>query len=635
MNLFRTSFLILCAASALTVEAQSPIGLLPDLDVENYDGALELQIGGHIRTLDAAGRLEAERELLDVAMDSEASLAGRRMACRSLLLCPSEVSAADLAPLLADPDMAHYARAVIEVIPGDVADQVLINALNETEGPLWLGVVDSLGVRKSAAAVEPMAIAAAGDDVERASAGIRALGAIGDVRSFAALSQLDVDGQLDVLRVESILNAAQNLVPRHEYLPAVAAEMKRFVGDDQSPAVRVAAYRLLIQSQPDKAAGIIVDLLSSKDSVVRKMGASALDLVGSDENLKQVLTRWNDLPGESKARVLTFMRTEGRFQVLKVARATLNDESMDARVSAIETIGRFGSSADLKTLFALIKEGGVIEEIAVGAISSLPDTKVDAKLIAEFRRESSPVRSQLAGVFPVRNDIGALPVLLDVAAKADGRFRANIYRAIGSLGGSDLVPVLLERRSASDSSARLSIERAVVAIGRRLDDGQVVSMLIASWPGSNEDENASVIRMVGAIGDSAGLAFLIPLANEASPNAVVLDALCRWKTADVLPTLKGIVERKDLSDGERRSAWQGILRLNMEFGWQHRDTQIEWAGVLLETAMSNDDRLRAFEAFGQLNNPLFIEFLEQWISDPELGDAARAAQESVKKRTEG
>jgi hypothetical protein len=237
-------------------------------------------------------------------------------------------------------------------------------------------------------------------------------------------------------------------------------------------------------------------------------------------------------------------------------------------------------------------------------------------------------------VFSLRDNSEALPVLLAVAENADGRLAANIYRAVGSLGGVELVPGLLERRAAADATTRRSIERAVIAIGRRFDDGQVVAMLVASWPAGDEAEDSAVIRMVGAIGDPAGLAFLTPLVEEASPRPVALSTVCRWTSADVLPLLHGIVLREDLSEADRRSAWQGILRLTPEFGWQHREAQVRWAGVLMDTALNNDDRLRALEAFGQIDRRELIAFPDQWLEDPDVGTAARAAQDSVRNLTD-
>lgn len=634
MNFPRSTFVVLCVAAAGVVSAQTPIDSLPRLSAESYDGALELQLADYLRGLDAAGRLEAEQALLAVATNPESSLEGRRMACRSLISVSTDASAIALGPLLGNPEIAHDARSVIEMIPGETADKVLVEGLSTTEGSNWLGIVDSLAIRRTASAVEPLAAIAVGDDAEKAAVAIRALGAIGNFRGFAALSQIEAAGELKNLRAEALLKAGQILIRDEGYVSAVASELDDLIAENDSFAIRVAAWRLLIQARPGDAVGVVADLLSSEDSANRMIGASALDLLVSDDSIAELLAKWSGFPSDSQARVLTYLSTTGRSQVVGVARKSLDAADLETRINAIKAVGIFGTPADLPVLFALIREGGAIEEAAIDALATLPDRKVDALLVEEFERENSPVRSQLAEVFAARADTSAIPVLLIVAKNADARLAASAYRAVGSLGGIELVPELLKRRDMADSSNRRSIERALIEIGRRHDDGQVVDLLTASWPVGDEANDSSVIRMVGAIGDSAGLAFLAPLVEASPPNPVALTTVCRWTDAEVLPLLKSVVERKDLPETDRRSAWQGILRLTPEFGWPQRTVQVEWAGVLLDTASSTDDRLRALEAFGAFFNPQMIPFLETWVGDAEVGAAAKAAQDSVRILTE-
>lgn len=634
MKYFHFCFLSVSLAVAFPASAQAPIDLLPGVNEETYDGGLEEQVGEYLRALQPDQRLGAEQALLEILFDPNSSLEGRKMACRALLTCSSDASPTVLAPLLSDPELAHLVRAVIENTAGETADQVLVSALTQTDGDNWKGVVDSLGIRRTAAAVEPLAMVAAGDDPEKKAVAIRALGRIGDVRCFAVLSQLEVDGDLERLRVEAVLKAGQNLVRGQHYLPAVAATMRDLIADENTPPTTMAAYRLLIQAQPENAAEILTELLSSDDPAIRLMGASALDLVVSGDGANQLLARWPVLPGESKARVLTHLTSSGRAEVLGVARTSLNDGDTTTRVSAIAAVGRFGSADDLPVLYSLIPEGGEIEAAAVDALARLPDTSVDALLIAEFLRTESPIRAELTSVFAARHAVDALPVLLGAASNADARFSAGIYRAVGSLGGVDLVPVLLEKRKSAVSSARLPIERAIIEIGRRVGDGQVVPILISSWPTGDEAEDTAIIRIVAAIGDSVALDFLTSLVGQPTPLPAALNSVSRWTSPDVLPVLESIVRRKELSESDRHSAWQGMLRLNSELGWPHREAQVKWAGVLLETALSTNDQLRALEGFGRLNNPRMVDFLGQWVGDPELGNAALAAQESVRHLTE-
>ena len=89
---------------------------------------------------------------------------------------------AALAPLLADPELASSARIALEAIPGPAADAALRKAIDSLKGELLVGTINSIGVRRDAAAVDPLTGRLKDPDAEVASAAAVALGHIGNDR---------------------------------------------------------------------------------------------------------------------------------------------------------------------------------------------------------------------------------------------------------------------------------------------------------------------------------------------------------------------------------------------------------------------------------------------------------------------
>ncbi len=102
----------------------------------------------------AADNAAKEQELLEklrTAPDPD-----KAIACKELSVYGSAQAVPALAPLLADERLASWSRIALEAIPGPEASEALRKALDSLQGRLLVGTINSLGVRRDEAAVEPL-----------------------------------------------------------------------------------------------------------------------------------------------------------------------------------------------------------------------------------------------------------------------------------------------------------------------------------------------------------------------------------------------------------------------------------------------------------------------------------------------
>jgi HEAT repeat protein len=114
----------------------------------------------------------------------------REYICRQLRLIGSAAAVPALAALLPDPHVSHAARIALEALPAPAPARALREALPRLEGPVRLGVVDSLGRlrdRDAVAALQPLVAEA---DAALAGAAAAALGRIGTLEAAAVLRPL-------------------------------------------------------------------------------------------------------------------------------------------------------------------------------------------------------------------------------------------------------------------------------------------------------------------------------------------------------------------------------------------------------------------------------------------------------------
>ena len=136
---------------------------------------------------DEAKRKAIETKLTAV-LDTEVSTAAKQFCCRKLMVIGTAASVPTLAKLLADTKMSHMARFALERIQAPEAANAMRDALPKVKGDQKVGVISSLGVRKDASSVEPLASLLGDSDTAVARAAAHALGAIRSPQAAKALA---------------------------------------------------------------------------------------------------------------------------------------------------------------------------------------------------------------------------------------------------------------------------------------------------------------------------------------------------------------------------------------------------------------------------------------------------------------
>ena len=134
-----------------------------------------------------------ERKALEArlcaALEKDISPIAKRYVCRKLELIGSAEAVPALAYLLDDEDVSVLARSALERIPGPEVSRALRRGLRDVDGPLKVGVIQSLGARRDPRSVRALAGLLRADDVAVAGVAAEALGRIGTVRAGRALCE--------------------------------------------------------------------------------------------------------------------------------------------------------------------------------------------------------------------------------------------------------------------------------------------------------------------------------------------------------------------------------------------------------------------------------------------------------------
>jgi len=191
---------------------------------------------------DDAMRKDLERRLGEV-LTTQISRDAKDYVCRKLMIIGTAASVPTLASLLSDKELAHMARYALERIPAPEAAQALRDALPKLTGPLKIGVIASLGVRRDVQSVAPLSLLLTDSDP---ATGRAAALALGDIRSSEAGKALadakSVSEKVKPAVSDASLFCAEGLLADGNKAQALAM-FKAYVSDEHPKHVRMAATK--------------------------------------------------------------------------------------------------------------------------------------------------------------------------------------------------------------------------------------------------------------------------------------------------------------------------------------------------------------------------------------------------------
>src|SRR5437867_1242002 len=421
---------------------------------------------------------EKERKLIAL-LKSDAPPQDKAIPCKQLAIYGTKDAVPALAALLSDPDLASWARIALEAIPDPAVDDALRTAMGKLQGNLLVGVINSIGYRHDAKAVNGLVKKLNDADSDVASASGVALGHIGGATAAKALTKA-MGGAPEAVRPAlaqgSILCAEKFFA---EGKRADAIKLYDQIRKADVPKQRVLeATRGAILARGSAGVPLLLEQLRSPDKGFLAIGLrTARELPGRE--VTEALTA--ELHGASADRQAFLLLAVGDRKDAAVLPAVLEaarSGSPKLRLVAVGILDRQGNIAGVPVLLDAAASGDAeLEQAALAAVARLPGNKVDSDLLARIPQSSGKLRRALIELAGQRRIEPALPAIVQSAEDADAGIRNAAFRALGVLGSdkqvADLVRFLAKTQNPKE---RDEIEMALIGICGRNGSACVKSL---------------------------------------------------------------------------------------------------------------------------------------------------------------
>jgi HEAT repeat protein len=574
-----------------------------------------------------------EADLIAI-LQSDKPEAEKAIACKYLSVYGSDAAVPELAKLLANEHLASWARIALEAIPGDVSNEALRKATESLQGNLLVGVINSIGVRGDAKAVDLLAKRLEDKDEDVATAAAVALGHVGNAAAAAPVRKALAGGSMQVRNgaAEGCILCAEKLLAGGN--AAEAAKIYDEVRKAEVPRPRMLeATRGAILARKADGIPLLVDLLKSNDEGLFQISLGTAREFQGGEVDKALAAELEKLFPERAALVISAMADRKEtVDLLAVLRAAAKGHKQ-VRLAAIDAVGRIGNATCVAPLLESAAEGDAeIAKAAKEALVELPGQPVDKDLVSRLSKAEGKTYPVLIEVVGQRR-IDATQELLKALNSSDRAVKSAALTALGNIVPDKYLSVLINQVTAQKDpelapTAQLALKTAAV---RMPDREACAGEIAAAVDKAPVNTKVVLLDILAAVGGTKALA-AVGAAGK-SPDATLQDAsselLGKWMTPDAGPVLLELAKRSD-NKYQGRSI-RGYVRVARQMTMTEPQ-RVEMCKNALEATRKPEEQKLVLVVLKQYPSVEMLRLAVKAAQMPELkGDAKEAAEAIAQK----
>lgn len=606
-----------------------------------------------------AGRAPAEEpaaktreQALVAVLRSETPEADKALAFKGLAVAGSPACVADVASYLGNERLASWARITLEAIPGEEASAALRSAAETLSGGLLVGAINSLGVRRDAAALAVLGKLLGDADADVAAAAAAALGKIGGPEAAAALMRAFAAGKPDRETVaEACVVCGERLLAAGDTSGAVAlfAAVRKGEVSEQR---RVEATRGEILARGRDGIPLLVELVRSPSRRSFNMGLSTAREFAAGPDRDAALAYEVDLAvlgtlagvgeralgGERMTLVIDLLadrHPEGAGKaVLQALLEAAGGSDPAVATRAIRAVGRCGDAASAARLLEIAAGGDpALMAAGRGAIAGMRAEGVDELIIARLADSGDPVLPLAVQLTGDRRIMAASGRVLPLVDHPEAAVRAAALVALGSIVDPVNLGVVARKAAVPKDDAEGALAAAALreAAVRMADRDACTATLCESFKGADARMGV-LIETLAEVGGSAALEAVAVAAK--SGDAPLEDSATRvlgkWMTADAAPVLLDLAT-SDAAGPYRGRALKGYLRIARQFALPAAE-RAEMCRKAMAVADDQADRKAIIEILVRYPHAATLAVAREAEAVPAFADEAKAAVTAIEAK---
>ncbi len=375
---------------------------------------------------------------------------------------------------------------------------------------------------------------------------------------------------------------------------------------------------------------LVLDELRSGDPE-RQAGAVAIvrDIPG--EAITKALAE--ELPKLSPAvqvQLLSTLADRGDATALPAVLEAAKAQDESVRIAALRAIGQLGSAESVAMLAQRAAESrGQEQRAARDSLYRLRGSEINATILQALASAEPEVKVELIRAVGERNVVDGVSTLLESATDENRKVRQESFKVLKVVAGPEQLPALvhltLNLKSESDRS---EAEKTVAAVAHKIEDpNRQAASVLAVLPNVDDvDQRASLLRILGRIGDNSALPVLRTAltSREAELRDAAIRALSDWPTPEPLNDLLKVAQTSE-QPVHKILALRGFVRLLGLDEARPAEEKIELYKKAMELAPNTTEKKRVLSGLGGEANLPALEMAGEYLDNASLQVEAESA----------
>ncbi len=540
-----------------------------------------------------------------------------------------------IAPYLSDEQLSSWARIALEAIPDPACDEALRKAEAGLKGRLLIGVINSIGVRRDAKAVDALVIRLGGADADVAAAAAAALGRIGGDAAAQALEKTlatvapAVRGEV----ADAVVRCAEKYLADGKKKEAI--HLYDLVSKADVPQNRIlAGVRGAIIARGSAGLPLLADLLKSADKKRFTLGLKLTREISGSEVSDALLAELGLASPPRQSLLLLALADRADHKARDALLQAAKSAAGEVRIASIRGLKKAGdASCGPVLLDAALDVDADVSAAAVDVLADLPAKEIDDLLAARLQSASGDSRLVLIDLVGRRHIETVTTVLLKLAGDPDAKVRSAALTALGATIPVKDLAVLITRAIAQGTPEEAKAAEAALraACARISDRDAATAQILDAIARAHAPAKCMLLRMLATIGGDKALKAVAAAANDS--NAEVrragYRALGEWTSADAGPELLSLVK---CGDPELKiGALRGYIRVARQFNIPN-DARMAMFHEIMNLAQRDDERRLALDILKRIHTTESLSVAVGYLDQPALRAAAAAVAVTMSEK---
>lgn len=574
----------------------------------------------------------SEKALIAILVDESSSKPDQAMACKQLAVVGSADCVDALAAMLTDPELTSWARIALEAIEASEAEAAIVAAVDKLDGLPLVGVVNSLGVKRSRKAVGSLASLLRNDNLEVAKASALSLGKIGGMEATEALKTALTESREGVRSVvaEGLIYCAEDVAKQGDL--AAASSLYDLILEADLPRPRIVeATRGAILSRGVEGIEMLLSSLASEDFRIRGIALKAARQLEGEGAIEALIAARGSVPDSQQALYLLALGDRGESELVPTLlqiteqQPTGNTEK-EITLVAIQILRELGNVSCLDSLVEAAKsDDAILADAAINTLANIDDDRLDKAIADRVKGSQSEDKRIMLRLIGSRR-ILAIEPLLTAINDTDDQTRMVAIESLGNVASLKEIPILIDRATRGDANAesKIALQSLKSACVRIPDQAACARDLSAALKNSPPTTQLVILETLAGMGGADALKVIGEVASSGSKELqnVATRLLGNWMTVDAGPVLMNVA--KQPKHAYRIRALRAYLRLVRQFVMDQSQRN-EMAQAAMKVATRDAEKTLVLDAAQRYPSEEMLQIAVELSKQPTLTETAQEA----------